>query len=93
MRSSSMKSLTLVAALVVTLTAATRAEAKPAQKGGTIRGVKTTLTQLISRYLAKFRVEAGPPLSQGALTLSFLDADGKATNVMPSLNLAAVYKF
>lgn len=24
---------------------------------------------------------------------SFLDADGKATNVMPSLNLAAVYKF
>lgn len=24
---------------------------------------------------------------------SFLDADGKATNIMPSLNLAAVYKF
>jgi hypothetical protein len=24
---------------------------------------------------------------------SFLDADGNATNMMPSLNLAAVYKF
>ena len=24
---------------------------------------------------------------------SFMDADGKATNMMPTLNLAAVYKF
>jgi hypothetical protein len=56
-----MKSLTLVAALAVTLTFVPRAEAKPAQGGGTIRGVKATLTQLISRYLSKFRVEDDYP--------------------------------
>jgi len=45
MRSSSIKSLSIVAAFVVALAAAPRAEAKTTKPR-----VRTTLTQLISRY-------------------------------------------
>ena len=61
MRSSSIKSLTILTALVVSLSTVPAAEAKPAQRGGTIRGVKTTLTQLVTRFIGRFTTDVDYP--------------------------------